>query len=70
MMHAEKEGNEPMKKWTPYTIIDGNNEQPGIIWTRTGIAQLGEPRQVARIEYYETKEERDDMIFNSPNFAR
>ena len=59
-------------KWSVHAIIGKNNEQPGIQWARNGIAALGEPSRVLRIEYYGTETERDEMIFKSPspNFAK
>jgi hypothetical protein len=60
-----------MKKWTIYKLIDGNNEQPAIQWQRDGIAALGEPSKVLRLEYFDTKQKRDFAVISSksPSFA-
>jgi hypothetical protein len=60
-----------MKKWTIFKLIDGNNEQPGIQWQRDGIAALGEPSKVLRLEYFDSKRKRDFAVVSgkSPSFA-
>jgi len=60
-----------MKKWKIAALITGNNEQAGILWVRNGIAALGEPSRVERIEHYETESARMDKLFENraPDFA-
>lgn len=62
-------------KWKIASLITGNNEQAAILWVRNGIAALGEPSRVERIEYYDTETERMDKLLGnrlrdqSPNFS-
>lgn len=61
-----------MAKWTIIKSIGpANNEQPGIEWSRTGIAALGEPNRVHRIEYFDAETQRDFALLNAkgPVFA-
>lgn len=58
-------------KWRIFKLIQGNNEQSGIQWARVGVAALGEPSQVLRIEYFDSKTKRDFAVVSGkgPSFA-
>ena len=60
-----------MSKWKIVKLISGNNEQNGIQWVRAGIAALGEPATVLRIEYFDSKQKRDFAVVSGkgPKFA-
>ena len=63
-------GSKP-RKWQIVRLIGGNNEQIGLEWWRHGIAALGEPARVTRIEYYPSYEVRHEIILSCgpPLFA-
>ena len=58
-------------KWKIFKVIGANNEQPGIQWARVGVAALGEPATVLRIEYFDTATKRDFAVVSGkpPSFA-